>query len=362
MAANEQTNDREWPVNRRNSTARRPTPPRVDIRRSAKANDNRYRAMPTESTPQKPSTTFRQSTNVDYLPTRPFTSSLAGTLKLIRSSGSYCEVCGGDSDCSTGEYCLIGEEANACVACHSSCATCVGTGFAQCASCVENYIPATLASSHQCLECPSCDETAKCVVNTANVAVCGAVFDCGGGDAQTLCEALQGAFEADGRAKIVLTKVTLRTDGGYNWPQGLGVVAYSRTMEEATDGSAATTREIDLSSGVTNADAEVAIQLVLGAVHVDQPIRVGLWANQNGWRADLETFSRGDRWIHPLDFASSATLNFEFDQSRFTLYCEGCRQLARAAMSADEGTDTSRSVRSTLQACESTPQACESTP
>ena len=61
------------------------------------------------------------------------------------------------------------------------------------------------------------------------------------------------------------------------------------------DGATTETRQIDLSVGMAATDVEVAVQLVLGAVRVDQPLRVGLWQMVPGWENDLETFSRGDR-------------------------------------------------------------------
>jgi hypothetical protein len=77
-------------------------------------------------------------------------------------------------------------------------------------------------------------------------------------------------------------------------------------------------------AGITATDVEVPVYLVIGAVFADQPIRIGLWSSgASEWMSDLETSSRGDRWIHPLDFASTATLDFEFAESGFTLHCEG---------------------------------------
>lgn len=65
----------------------------------------------------------------------------------------------------------------------------------------------------------------------------------------------------------------------------------------------------------------------IGAVQIDQPIRVGIFDTSSPtYTADLEASSRGDAWIHPLDFVQSPTLMMNtFEQTEFTLECLGCQ-------------------------------------
>ena len=239
-----------------------------------------------------------------------------------------CEVCTENSHCADGTFCQPPQTAGdewSCEACASGCATCVTGAATQCLTCESGFLPSSPDTTPvQCLACePACETGSVCMVDALFNPVCSSPWLCemGGAADQAACEDVAEPFTESGAAKVILRSVRLKS-GGSAWSDQWQARAASVTY----DGNARVLKYIQL-NGAALLDVDYEVELVLGAVTAAQPIRVGVYDAAGAlatWATALDRTSRGDRWLHPLEFRFQSVLEIDSAEVSMTVECAAC--------------------------------------
>eukprot|EP00854_Cymbomonas_tetramitiformis_P004520 gene4520-5536_t len=239
-----------------------------------------------------------------------------GRFLITRETYTTCEVCAADEDCGAGSFCAISGSGNACSQCDASCGACDGPEATECTSCSDGY---ALSRQRTCTQCASCGASEYCDADDGGQ--CKMCNSCGGAAEQSACEAT-GVLASDGRARVVVEWVSMTPSGGWDGTTAPFLWAHSIASSGVEE------TRIDMNC-LFAADQQYNLNLAVGTLAADQPIRVGVWPGDiPQWKLNLETLSYGDAWVHPLDFAESTdgTLTFSsFNGTSFRLRCSGCQ-------------------------------------